>query len=157
MKLFHLFFLAAAAIANSNAQAPDVGAAPNPVPNPEATLSYIHGAWDTLTRSMTDCHSLVDIKITANPVLYVPAEMTVPAELKAVEEKCHVKVVALPGALRSWETCVPRNCARPGFSICPTPMWFPADASTKCMGGTVTSLFWTGSRPSGGIGQGHGG
>ena len=47
---------------------------PTPAPDPAATLAYIHGAWDTLTRSMTDCHSLVDIKVTANPVLYMPAE-----------------------------------------------------------------------------------
>jgi len=44
-------------------------------PNPDATLAYIHSAWDTLTRSMTDCHSLVDIKVTVNPVIYMPAEV----------------------------------------------------------------------------------
>ena len=87
MKLFHLFLLAAAAIGNSNLQAQDVGAGPNPAPNPDATLAYIHSAWDTLTRSMTDCHSLVDIKVTANPVLYLPAETPATPELAAVEQE----------------------------------------------------------------------
>ena len=68
MKLFYLLFLAVAAVANSVAQAP-VSAPPNSEPDPDATLRYIHSAWDTLTRSMTDCHSLADIKVTASPVL----------------------------------------------------------------------------------------
>ena len=55
------------------------GAQPAAAPDPDATLRYIHAAWDTLTRSMTDCHSLADIKIdskaAANPVLYLPAEL----------------------------------------------------------------------------------
>jgi alpha,alpha-trehalase len=134
MKLFHLFFLAAAAIANSNAQAPDVGAAPNPVPNPEATLSYIHGAWDTLTRSMTDCHSLVDIKITANPVLYVPAEMTVPAELKAVEEKCHVKVVALPRRIEKLGDLRPEELRAAGLLYLPNPYVVPGGRFNEMYG-----------------------
>ena len=63
MKLFRLFVLVFAAIQISNAQTQDaqtaaVNPAPNPVSNSETTLSYIHSAWDTLTRSMTDCHSL---------------------------------------------------------------------------------------------------
>ena len=96
MKLFPLLFLAVAAVASQNAQAQDAAAGAATQPNPDATLSYIHGAWDTLTRSMTDCHSLVDIKVTANPVLYLPAEVAAPPEVKAVEEKCHVKVASLP-------------------------------------------------------------
>src|ERR1035438_1677027 len=96
MKLFHLLFLAAAAIGNPNVHAQDVAAGPNPEPNPEATLSYIHTAWNTLTRSMTDCHSLVDIKVTANPVLYMPAETPAPPEVTALKEKCHVQAVASP-------------------------------------------------------------
>ena len=28
--------------------------------DPAATLSYIHSAWDTLTRSVTDCNSFTD-------------------------------------------------------------------------------------------------
>src|SRR5271165_3449453 len=39
-------------------------------PDAGATLAYIHKSWDELSRSMTDCHSLVDVKVTSNPVLY---------------------------------------------------------------------------------------
>ena len=41
-------------------------------PDPEATLKYIHASWDSLTRAMTDCHSLVDPKVAEPPVLYFP-------------------------------------------------------------------------------------
>ena len=41
-------------------------------------LDYISTAWDTLTRSMTDCQSLVDPKLIVAPVLYLPAGMADP-------------------------------------------------------------------------------
>ena len=90
MKLFRLLVFVLAAIHISGAQENAGG------PNPEATLHYIHDAWDTLTRSMTDCHSLVDIKVTANPILYLPAGMTAPPAVRALTEKCHVQVETLP-------------------------------------------------------------
>jgi alpha,alpha-trehalase len=37
-------------------------------------LTYISSAWDTLTRSMTDCASVVDPKINVAPVLYLPKD-----------------------------------------------------------------------------------
>jgi alpha,alpha-trehalase len=134
MKLFHLMFLAAAAIGNSNAQAQDVGAGPSSGPNPDATLNYIHSAWDTLSRSMTDCHSLVDIKITANPVLYVPAEMPVPAGLKAVEEKCHVKVTPLPRRIERLGDVRPEELPAPGLLFLPNPYVVPGGRFNEMYG-----------------------
>ena len=63
---------------------PTGATAANKTPDPAATLAYIHDAWTTLTRSMTDCHSLVDIKVTANPILYMPAEVPAPPEVSAL-------------------------------------------------------------------------
>ena len=40
---------------------------------------YIAGGWDTLTRSMTDCGSVVDPKMKVKPVLYLPAGFAAPA------------------------------------------------------------------------------
>jgi hypothetical protein len=36
-------------------------------------LSYISTGWDTLTRSMTDCNTVVDPKLVEASVLYLPA------------------------------------------------------------------------------------
>ena len=82
MKLHRLLLPAFAAIQISCAAAQTPPASDNAAtsrpPDPAATLTYIHDAWNNLTRSMTDCHSLVDIKVTAHPVLYMPADVTAP-------------------------------------------------------------------------------
>ena len=36
--------------------------------DPAATLAYIHNGWDQLSRSVTDCQSLPDGKVTATPI-----------------------------------------------------------------------------------------
>jgi alpha,alpha-trehalase len=59
-------------------------------------LEYISTAWDTLTRSMTDCQSLVDPKMKVPPVLYLPAGMAEPAAVKKLSSECNVRVEHLP-------------------------------------------------------------
>ena len=134
MKLFHLFLLAAAAIGNSNLQAQDVGAGPNPSPNPDATLAYIHSAWDTLTRSMTDCHSLVDIKVTVNPVIYMPAEVAAPPEVTTLKEKCHVQVLSLPRRIEKLADVRPQELTAPGLLYLPNPYVVPGGRFNEMYG-----------------------
>lgn len=138
MKLFHLFLLAVAAIANSSAQAqdasPNPAPAPNPEPNPAATLQYIHAAWDTLTRSMTECHSLVDTKISATPLLYMPAETPAPAEVTALEEKCHIKVVALPRRIEKLGDVMPGELPASGLLYLPHPYVVPGGRFNEMYG-----------------------
>jgi alpha,alpha-trehalase len=59
-------------------------------------LDYISTAWDTLTRSMTECQSFVDPKIKAAPVLYLPAGMAVPAAVQKLVSDCKVQIEHLP-------------------------------------------------------------
>ena len=59
-------------------------------------LNYIDSAWDTLTRSMTDCVSVVDPKIKAAPVLYLPAEVAEPPAVHKLATDCSVRVEHLP-------------------------------------------------------------
>jgi alpha,alpha-trehalase len=59
-------------------------------------LRYIDGAWTTLSRSMTDCKSLIDPKVTTPPVLYLPAGMAAPPAVVKVEKECKVEVHNLP-------------------------------------------------------------
>jgi alpha,alpha-trehalase len=138
MKLLHLLFLALAAIGNSNLQAQDVGAGPKPPdesrPNPDATLKYIHFAWDTLTRSMTDCHSLVDIKVTANPVLYMPAETPAPPEVTALKDKCHVQVIALPRRIEKLADVRPEDLHAAGLLYLPHPYVVPGGRFNEMYG-----------------------
>jgi alpha,alpha-trehalase len=59
-------------------------------------LGYIHNSWDTLSRSMTDCKSLVDPKVTTAPILYLPADLATPASVTAMQKLCNVEVRRLP-------------------------------------------------------------
>ena len=59
-------------------------------------LSYIHTSWDTLSRSMTSCKSVVDPKVTTAPILYLPAGMPTPPSVAAMQQQCNVEVRNLP-------------------------------------------------------------
>jgi len=59
-------------------------------------LTYISSAWDTLTRSMTDCKSVVDPKIKVAPVLYLPAGFAEPPAVQKLAADCNVRVEHLP-------------------------------------------------------------
>jgi len=128
MKLVRLFVFALAAIHISAAQE----AAQSP--NPQATLHYIHAAWDTLTRSMTDCHSLVDIKVTNNPILYLPAGMKVPAAVRALTDKCHVQVMSLPRPIQKLGDLAPTELHDPGLLYLPQPYIVPGGRFNEMYG-----------------------
>ncbi|MFZ0743421.1 MAG: trehalase family glycosidase [Terracidiphilus sp.] len=138
MKLFRLLVLVFAAIQISNVPAQDAQSAASPAsnstPNPDATLSYIHSAWDTLTRSMTDCHSLVDIKVTANPVLYMPEEMPPPPEVTALEQKCDVKVRSLPQRIDKIGQVHPEELPAQGLLFLPFPYVVPGGRFNEMYG-----------------------
>src|SRR5579864_6156062 len=59
-------------------------------------LNYINSAWDTLTRSMTECVSVVDPKIKVPPVLYLPAEVAEPPAVHKLAADCNVRIEHLP-------------------------------------------------------------
>jgi alpha,alpha-trehalase len=53
---------------------------------------YIASGWDTLTRSMTECKSVVDPKMKVHPVLYLPAGMAVPPAVEKLHKECNVEI-----------------------------------------------------------------
>src|SRR5260370_34148235 len=65
------------------------------VANPKI-LTYINNGWNTLSRSMTDCKSLVDPKVTTPPVLYLPAGMETPSAVATAHQQCSVEIKQLP-------------------------------------------------------------
>jgi alpha,alpha-trehalase len=85
-------------------------------PDPDATLAYIHQSWDQLSRSMTDCHSLVDIKVTSNPVLYLPAGMTAPEAVQNLTAACGVKIIPLPKSIAHIGDLRPEELASRGLA-----------------------------------------
>jgi len=59
-------------------------------------LAYIDNGWNTLSRSMTDCKSLIDPKVTTAPVLYLPYGMTTPSAVTSAHQQCNVEIRNLP-------------------------------------------------------------
>jgi alpha,alpha-trehalase len=59
-------------------------------------LQYISSAWDSLTRSMSECKSLVDPKIKGASVLYLPAGFGEPPALQKLAQECDVRIEHLP-------------------------------------------------------------
>lgn len=131
MKLHHLIFSVAlvAGFTASEAQAPVA-----PVPDAAQTLRYIHAAWETLTRSTSDCASLADVKLGTTPVLYLPAEIPAPAELTAVEQKCHVKVMALPRRIEKLGDVMPQSLPAQGLLYLPNPYVVPGGRFNEMYG-----------------------
>ena len=59
-------------------------------------LTYIATAWDTLTRSMSDCSTIVDSKLAGKSILYVPVDFPINGKLRALEARCNIEVRPLP-------------------------------------------------------------
>jgi alpha,alpha-trehalase len=62
-------------------------------------LDYISTGWDTLTRSMDNCSTIVDPKLAAKSILYVPADFRAPEKVRALEAQCGVEIKPLPKVL----------------------------------------------------------
>jgi alpha,alpha-trehalase len=139
MKLLRLSLLALTAIqilCASGQETPQISGATatNKPSDPAATLAYIHNAWDSLTRSMTECHSLVDIKVTANPILYMPAEVPAPPEVAALSEKCHVRVESLPRRIDKLGDVMPEALPAAGLLYLPKPYVVPGGRFNEMYG-----------------------
>lgn len=61
--------------------------------------TYISSAWDTLTRSMADCKSVVDPKLAEQAILYLPAGLAVPPSVQAMQQQCNAQVKNLPAEI----------------------------------------------------------
>ncbi len=62
-------------------------------------LDYISTGWDTLTRSMDSCSTVVDPKLVAKSILYLPADFPAPDKVRSLESQCSVEVKVLPKVL----------------------------------------------------------
>src|SRR5467141_326328 len=67
-----------------------------PIAGLASIRQYISAGWDNLTRSMTDCASVVDPKMKVNPVIYLPAGFAAPPAVKKLHASCNVEIQHLP-------------------------------------------------------------
>src|SRR5205807_26796 len=64
----------------------------------EPIRSYISAGWNTLSRSLSDCATFSDTKLTTAPQLYLPADFPVPESVKQLETRCKIQVKSLPAS-----------------------------------------------------------
>jgi alpha,alpha-trehalase len=108
-----------------------------PPSKPEANsiLDYIHKSWDTLSRSMTDCHSLVDPKLNGAPsVLYLPADVKTPPEVEALKTQCNVDVEQLPKVVTSFGELKLTDIPKPGLLYLPNKYVVPGGRFNEMYG-----------------------
>jgi alpha,alpha-trehalase len=139
MKLSRFLLLAFAAALAATAHLADLRAQQAAVaPDPNATLNYIHSAWDTLTRSVTDCSSLTDSKVdstaAAVPVLYLPADLPAPPAVAALQQTCHVRVVPLPRRIEKLGDVRPEELHTSGLLYLPNPYIVPGGRFNEMYG-----------------------
>lgn len=132
MKLFAAGVLAVALIPSQHLRARD--ASSQAIPDSVATLRYIHAAWDTLTRSMSNCKTLEDTKVNSEPVLYMPADMPAPPEVVEVGRQCHVRIAALPRRIEKLGDVRPEELPAPGLLYLPHPYVVPGGRFNEMYG-----------------------
>jgi len=118
-----------AGVVASVAQVPQANA-----PDSSATLNYIHASWDSLQRSVNDCAALADPKVNGTPVMYLPAEIAIPAEVKALGEKCHARVMYLPRKIVKLGDLMPQELATQGLLYLPNPYVVPGGRFNEMYG-----------------------
>src|SRR5438552_6755242 len=77
--------------------------------------SYIAASWDTLTRSMTKCDTVVDPKLAERSILYLPADFPAPPAVEQMQKKCNVQVEHLPVVITGPGQVDPAKLGAPGL------------------------------------------
>jgi alpha,alpha-trehalase len=99
-----------------------------------ALLSYIQQAWDTLSRSMSDCNSLIDPKVNTTPILYLPGGMETPPDVAAMQQHCKVDVEHLPAKITHMGDVAVSSIPRPGLLYLPNRYVVPGGRFNEMYG-----------------------
>jgi len=97
-------------------------------------LSYIHNSWNTLSRSMSSCRTVVDPKVTTIPVLYLPSGMTIPPSVAAMQKECKVEVRNLPRKIDHMGDVTASDLPEEGLLYLPNPYVVPGGRFNEMYG-----------------------
>jgi alpha,alpha-trehalase len=113
-----------------SAFARDQHATPPPL---QPILKYINTGWDTLTRSMNDCNTVVDPKLAEESILYLPAGFSTPDAVRQIQQRCHIKVEHLPNPITG-PGQVTTNITPPGLLYLPDKYVVPGGRFNEMYG-----------------------
>lgn len=97
-------------------------------------VAYIHGAWDSLTRSTLSCAGITDTKLSTTPVLYLPANFKDPVEVDTMRHQCHVDVEHLPTIADHQEASRLESIQPPGLLYLPNKYVVPGGRFNEMYG-----------------------
>src|SRR5882757_5301701 len=102
---------------------------------PEPTIdAYIHHGWDTLSRSMSECRSLIDPKVTSPPLLYLPFGAATPIELLRLRTQCKIQIAHLPHRIQHLGDVKESEIAKPGLLYLPNRYVVPGGRFNEMYG-----------------------
>jgi alpha,alpha-trehalase len=105
--------------------------APVPAPTIDA---YIHNGWDSLSRSMSECQSLVDPKVTTPPLLYLPFGAPIPPELLRLRSQCNIQIAHLPHRIEHLGDVTEAEIPRAGLLYLPNRYVVPGGRFNEMFG-----------------------
>jgi alpha,alpha-trehalase len=139
-----LFGLTPASLLPAQVQTQSQTQAPAAVPGAQAVLppppqtqsidAYIHQSWDSLSRSISNCQSLVDPKVTTVPVLYLPADVPMPPEITRMQSQCNVRVLRLPQVITRFGQMRPAQIPQTGLLYLPNRYVVPGGRFNEMYG-----------------------
>jgi alpha,alpha-trehalase len=104
-------------------------------PPPAPTIdAYIHQGWDSLSRSMSECQSLIDPKVTAPPLLYLPYGVPTPPQLQRLSSHCKVEIAHLPHRIKKLGDVKVEQISRPGLLYLPNRYVVPGGRFNEMFG-----------------------
>src|SRR6201999_4082823 len=108
---------------------------PQAEPAPEPTIdAYIHHGWDSLSRSMSECQSLIDPKVTTPPLLYLPFGAPTPPELLRLRTQCKIEIAHLPHRIQHLGDVKESEIAKPGLLYLPNRYVVPGGRFNEMFG-----------------------
>ena len=96
--------------------------------------AYIHQGWDSLSRSMAECKSLVDPKVTTPPLLYLPFGAPTPPELLRLRSQCKIQIAHLPHRIVHLGDVKESEIPQPGLLYLPNRYVVPGGRFNEMFG-----------------------
>ena len=107
---------------------------PPGTPQTESLDDYIRHGWDTLSRSMAECKSLIDPKVTTPPVLYLPMGAPTPPELLRLRAQCKIQIAHLPHRIEHLGDVKESEIPQPGLLYLPNRYVVPGGRFNEMFG-----------------------
>ncbi|HEV2133963.1 MAG TPA: trehalase family glycosidase [Terracidiphilus sp.] len=104
-----------------------------PAPKTEIR-DYIRSTWNGLTRSTEMCQAFRDSKLSEPSSLFLPAELPITPELRALEQRCGIKVLHLPKQIKMIGDLKVASLQNHGLLFLPHPYVVPGGRFNEMYG-----------------------